>query len=191
MMAILGMDVEDLRLRFVREHSSADPALDESEVVIWSHSPERLGYLLYWISRVGLIALTWSVAWLYVASRNAPFVPMRVDSAIPLLLATLGILAIAGVLISSVLANRFLYLVTNNRVILFDKAARRSRFVCLSDIDRLEVVSGLTTNRGAMIVVAGSVITPDGNSSVKLRLAGISNLKLMQNAINRGRTEHA
>ncbi len=183
--------MEDLRLRFVREQSSNGPALDVSEVVTWSHSPDKVGYFLYWLSRVGLIAFIWTAGWLYVASRNAPLIPIRTDSGIPLLLATLGICVIAGIVISSFLAKRFVYLVTNSRIILFDKVARRSRYMKLSDIDRLETAVGLTKGSSAIVVVAGFVTTPDGNSPVKLRLAGISDLTCVQDAINKGRTKHA
>jgi hypothetical protein len=165
-------DVEPVRLRFAKEPSASGPVLSEGESVLWSARPNRWAYFFYWFPRAGLGAAAWTASWAFVAFKNRPLTPVNVDSAVPLVLAFIGVAIFLALPVLCYIARRYLYLITSERVVIFDALTKRSRSVDLTGVDRFVVVPSSIPGAGSIRMQAGTISGADGIMPLTVRVIG-------------------
>lgn len=168
--------MEKLKIHYSRQRNLIAPELGPGEEIVWSGAPNRWEYFWYWLPRSALPALLWSLCWSYAAFRQFGPGTSAIGVAIPTVLAMVGGVLILALPIVSMMARRFVYLITSRRIIIFDKLSGRMRSINIEDIDRFKVIKGWLPSYGSLVLSAGTAETPDGTTRLSVTLVGINDV---------------
>lgn len=145
--------------------------------MIFTFKVKAAEHLYYWLPRYGASALAWVSLWTFAATRTDPSVADATSRYIATTFVYLGLASIVLLPVSSYKARHFKFLISNQRIIVFNERTSRYRFVAISDIDNVILRRGFRPDFGTVIVEAGEVDAPDAMIPMRIRLVGIKGAK--------------
>lgn len=159
------------------------PLLAPAERVIWIGMPNRLEYFLYWVPRALFPFSLWTISWIYVLKQQYLININLLSIYIPIAFIIIGVTLMLMVPISAIMARRFTYLVTSQRIIIYNKVRNRSRFLYRRDAGHRRLTRGWSDFHGSIALEAGTVATPDGPAMIKLLIVGVNNINDLLNSL--------
>lgn len=179
----MGISKNTFFIRYASGDGNKNAQVHEEEFVLWSGSPNRKEYFLFWLPRAAAPAVMWTAVWYYAFVKQISYHAADLTIHIAAGFSILGLVAAIAVPVSAVICKRYKYIITSKRVILHDRIFNKSRYVLRADIIENNSIAGWNSNAGSLQFHVGFVSTPDSNAAVHLILVGINDINAARAAI--------
>jgi len=170
-------------IRYASGDGNKNARVYAEEFVLWSGSPSRKEYLMFWLPRAGGPAVIWTAVWYYAFVKQVSYHAADLTTHIAAGFSILGLVAAFAVPVSAIMCKRYKYIITSQRIILHDRLFNNSRYAFNKDIIENRLIAGWDSNAGSLKFHVGFVSTPDSNAAVHLMLVGISDINAALAAI--------